>query len=104
MPDTILFGEWTPDLPDRKNAALEAKGVISIAGYYAPMKQLSDYNGASGATAGTCLGLKGVYNSAGDGQVFAGDATKLYQLVSRVATDVSKGGGYGVAPEAWWQP
>lgn len=103
MPDTIPFSEWTPDLPDRKNGALEAKGVISIAGHYAPFKAFSDYSGADAATAGTCLGLKGVYDSSGNGQVFAGDASKLYLLVSRAATDVSKSGGYSVGTDEWWQ-
>jgi hypothetical protein len=102
MPETIPFREWTPDLPDRLNGALEAKGVVSIAGNYAPFKSFNDYNGSSAATTGACLGLKGVYDSNGDGQIFAGDATKLYFLVSRAPTDVSKSGGYTVGTDEWW--
>ena len=102
MPDPIALGEWTPDRPDRKNAAMEAQGVISIAGDYAPLKDLSRY-GSQAATTGTCLGFKGVYNSSADGAIFMGDSTKLYTLASRVATNVSKVGGYSVATEAWWQ-
>lgn len=103
MPDTIPFSEWTPDLPDRKNGALEAKGVISIAGHYAPLKDFSDYSGSAAATAGVCLGLKGVYDGSSNGQIFAGDATKLYTMVSRAATDVSIAGGYSISVDAWWQ-
>lgn len=103
MPNTIPFGAWSPDLPSRKNGALEAKGVISIAGNYAPFKDISDYGGANAATDAICLGMKGVYDSNGDGRIFAGDGEKLYSLVSRAATDVSKSGGYGLATEDWWQ-
>jgi len=103
MPDTIPFNEWTPDLPSRKNGAMEAKGVVSIAGHYAPFKSMSDYSGSAAATAGVCLGLKGVYDGSGDGQIFCGDATKLYKLVSRAATDISKVGGYSVSTGDWWQ-
>jgi len=103
MPDTIQFGEWTPDLPSRKNAALEAKGVVSIAGNYAPFKSISDYAGADAATAAVCLGMKGVYDGFANGQIFAGDQDALYTLVSRVATDVSKVGGYTVSSDDWWQ-
>jgi hypothetical protein len=102
MPSTIQFQEWTPDVPDRKNGALEAKGVVSIAGSYAPFKSFSEYNGSSAATDATCLGLKGVYDSDGNGQIFAGDGAKLYKLVSRAATDVSKAGGYTVGTDEWW--
>lgn len=102
MPNTIQFQEWTPDLPDRKNGAMEAKGVVSIAGSYAPFKSFSDYSGADAATAATCLGVKGVYDSDGNGQIFAGDGSKLYTLVSREATDVSKAGGYTVGTDEWW--
>lgn len=102
MPDPIQLGEWTPDQPDRRNAALEAKGVISIAGSYAPFKSISRY-GDEADTDATCLGAKGVYDSAGDGALFMGDATKLYKLVSRAAGDVSKVGGYSVSVDKWWQ-
>lgn len=45
MPDPIPFAEWTPDRSDRANAAGEAKGVISVAGQYAPFKDIVDYSG-----------------------------------------------------------
>jgi hypothetical protein len=48
-------------------------------------------------------GSKGVYDGEGDGQIFCGDASKLYTLVSRVATDISKVGGYTVDTGDWWQ-
>jgi hypothetical protein len=103
MPEPIPLGEWMPDQPDRKSGALEAKGVISIAGSYAPFKAIADYGGGSAATSAACLGVKGVYDSSNNGQIFLGDTTKLYQCVSRVATNVSKVGGYTVAADKWWQ-
>lgn len=103
MPDTIPFGEWMPDQPARKNAANEAKGVYSSGGNYAPFPSFDDYAGASGATVATCLGAKGVYDSSTNGQIFMGDTTSLYQMQSRVATDVSKAGGYTLgAGVDWW--
>lgn len=102
MPEPIPFGEWLPDKPDRVNGAMEAKGVVSIAGHYAPFKQFAVY-GDDAATDGVCLGAKGLYYSTGDGEIYLGDASKLYKLVSRVATDVSKSGGYSVSSEGWWQ-
>ena len=102
MPKPYPFREWMPDQPDRVNTAMDAKGVISIGGAYAPFKAPVSY-GTGAATAGRCLGVKGVYDGNADGQIFMGDSTKLYRLVSRVATDVSKAGGYAVAAEKWWQ-
>lgn len=103
MPSPIPFGEWTPDQPDRKSGAAEAKGVVSTGGNYGPMASIADYAGANGATASTALGAKGVYDSATNGQIFMGDAGALYQMQSRAAVDVSKAGGYSVdASTDWW--
>lgn len=102
MASPISFGEWMPDQDDRRNGALEAKGVVSISGNYAPLPDVVFYAGASGETDTTALGLRGVYDSSNNGQIFAGDTSKLYQMQSRVMTDVSKSGGYSVASDAWW--
>lgn len=103
MPDTIAFGEWTPDLPSRKNGAMEALGVVSIAGHYAPFKAFTDYGGSAASTVFQCLGLKGVYDSSGNGFIFAGDSGNLFLMESRAATNASKSGGYTLATEDWWQ-
>lgn len=102
-PKPIAFGEWTPDQPDRKSGANEALGVISVGGHYAPFPTLSDYAGANAASDAVCLGALGVYDTNSDGTMFFGDTSKLYKLVSRVATDISKSGGYSVGTEEWWQ-
>jgi hypothetical protein len=102
-PIAIAFGEWTPDQPDRKSGVNEASGVISVGGHYAPFPQVTDYNGADAATATQCLGALNVYDESGAGTVFFGDTTKLYHLPSRVATDISKVGGYTLTGENWWQ-
>lgn len=102
MPGHIPFGEWMPDQDDRRSAALEAKGVVSISGNYAPLYGVAAYAGSNGDTTTTALGLKGVYDSSNNGQIFAGDTAKLYQMQSSVLTNVSKSGGYTVATDAWW--
>lgn len=103
MPDTAMFGAWTPDEPDRQNGSTEAKGVIAVGRQaYAPFKSFVPYNSTLAASTGVMLGARGVYTSAGDGVIFFGDATKLYWLVSRVATDISKSGGYSVSTDRAW--
>lgn len=103
MPDTIPFGEWMPDQPDRKNAANEAKGVYSKGGHYAPLPAFGEYAGTNGRAAAAVLGARGAYDSSTNGQIFMGTASKLYQMQSRVAVDVSKVGGYAVDETTdWW--
>lgn len=103
MPEPILFGAWTPDEPDRQNGSTEAKGCIAIGKQaYAPFKSFSAYNGSSAASATQMIGAKGIYTGEGDGAIFFGDTTKLYWLVSRVATDISKSGGYTVSADDAW--
>lgn len=103
MPQPILFGPWTPDEPDRQSGSTEAKGCVAIGKQsYAPFKSFTPYNATSAASAGVMLGARGIYTGTGDGAIFFGDATKLYWLVSRVATDISKSGGYSVGVDDHW--
>ena len=103
MPETIQFAEWMPDRSDRHNPASEAKGVISVGGQYGPFKSVQDYNGSSAATAATCLGARTFYDSVLVPHIYMGDATKLYHLEARVATDRSKVGGYSLGADEVWQ-
>src|SRR5678810_302983 len=102
MPTPIPFAAWEPDKSDRANPAAEAKGVISQAGQYAPFPDIQDY-GEDAATTAVCLGARAVYDSTKTPHIFMGDSTKLYELQSRVATDVSDSGGYTLGSEDGWQ-
>jgi len=103
MPDNIPFAAWEPDKSDRANPAAEAKGVISVAGQYAPFKSIQDYNGASAASANACLGARTFYDSTTAPHIYMGDTTKLYHLESRIAVDRSKGGGYTIISDQNWE-
>jgi len=104
MPDPkpIEFSEWAPDTSDRINPTREARGVISVGKQYAPFPSLQDYGG-NARTADICQGAGIFYDSAGIPHIFMGDAAKLYELQSRVATDVSQSGGYAVGGSDTWQ-
>jgi len=102
MADPIPFASWEPDKSDRQNPAAEAKGCISQAGQYAPFPDIQDYNEDS-ATDDVCLGAKALYDSTKAPHIFMGDEAALYELQSRVATDVSLVGGYNLGAEDGWQ-
>lgn len=102
MPTPIPFAPWEPDKSDRANPAAEAKGVISQAGQYAPFPDIVDYD-ADSETDAEVLGSDTFYDEDTVPHIFAGDATKLYHLESRVATDRSIAGGYTVGAFDTWQ-
>lgn len=56
-----------------------------------------------GGGANVVLGADTFYDSTTAPNIFFGDATKLYKLVSRMAVDVSKAGGYAVGGSDTWQ-
>lgn len=101
-PDVIPFGEWKPDQSDRANPTAEAKGVISQAGQYAPFPDIQEY-ATTAETSSVCLGARTVYDSDKAPHIFMGDAAALYELQSRVATDVSQSSGYTLGDEDTWQ-
>ena len=101
-PTTIPFGSWEPDKSDRANPATEAKGCISQAGQYAPFPDIEDY-ATTAQTSGTCLGAHTVYDSSNAPHIFMGASAALYELQSRVATDVSHSSGYALGDEDGWQ-
>lgn len=88
----VPFGEWTPDIDSvtAKGLTVAKNCVPSPDGY----EQLRALESVTGALTGACLGAAWFADSAGTTRVFAGDATKLYQLSSTTWTDESKGGGY----------
>lgn len=101
-PRPLPFGEWTPDVSDRLSEANEAKGVVARGGGYGPFASPVLVNEGNADLDATCKGAGTFINAAGDGETFAGDAAKLYRLVSGVFEDVSKVGGYTLATEEHW--
>jgi len=100
-PNSVPFAEWTPDRSTLGGMAQEAKGVISQAGRYAPLQDLTPYK-AGAAIAGSCIGARGFWSSAGDVNIFLGDEFDLYRMTTRQPTIVSKAAGYSPsAPDGW---
>lgn len=101
-PIRLGFGEWTPDVSDRLSDANEAKGVVARGGGYGPFYSPVQVNSGDADLDAECKGAGTFINAAGDAETFAGDATKLYRLVSGVFDDVSKAGGYTLGSEEHW--
>src|SRR5262245_45261438 len=101
-PVAIPFAEWLPDKSDRFNPTGEAKGVHSLAGQYAPFPDIQTY-GANAKAAAVVMGGDTFYDSSTLPQIFFGDSSKLYHLVSRAADNVAKVGGYTVGASDTWQ-
>lgn len=84
----VQFGEWTPDLPESNNpGALIAKNVLPQLDSYTELRSLTSF---TNALTGACLGAVWAQDGTNAIYNFAGDATKLYRLVSDTTwTDVS---------------
>lgn len=99
----VPFGEYLPDLPDYLNpGATVAKNCFPrTASSYGPIGGLTAYSDALDAR---CQGAYSALDASGNTNVFAGDAAKLYRLVSATTAweDVSKVGGYSTGPDALW--
>jgi hypothetical protein len=96
----IPFANYEPDRGVASGAGMMAKGVLSQAGRYVPLQGTAIYRAGS-ALNDACLGAAGFYDSVGAPAVFLGDVNRLYKLIAKVATDVSKLSGY--AGDADWQ-
>lgn len=84
----IPFGEWLPDRPNLENPGMtEALNVIPTAGGYAPFETFNST--PTNALDGVCKGAASFKQTNGGSFVFAGDATKLYELRNDVFTDAS---------------
>lgn len=97
----LPFAAWEPDKAIISGTAAEAKGVVSVAGRYAPLKSLQALKPGS-AMNDTALGGAGFYDTAGGVRIFLGDSGALYEIQSRVPVNVSRIGGYGVSPDWAW--
>ena len=107
MPETVPFGEWTPDNASFFNAdmprATEAKGVYpSTDRSYGPFPSFSTIS--SNALSARCQGAWSGRDKNGDTAAFAGDAAKLYKRSGAAWSDVSKAATtYGVTDEERWR-
>lgn len=97
----IPFGEYAPDNPALGNeGATVAKNVIPAIKGYKKFASLSNY---SSALTAYCRGAFAAMDTDGNVHSYAGDATKLYRLVSTTFTDSSKTGGYSSATDSYWE-
>ena len=96
----VEFGDWTPDLPAHLNSGVSSlMNAIPEARGYRSAADLLAFTDALTARA------KGMYASIDEAKGdfnFAGDATKLYRLISNVWTDESQAGNYTVATDDYW--
>lgn len=97
----VQFAPYEPDKAVVSGAAVEAKGVISQAGRYAPLPGLEIYR-QNTALNDACMGGVTSYDANNSPHIFQGDRTKLYRLIGRVPTDVSKSGGYQADADWHW--
>lgn len=105
QPNTIWIGEFMPDQPATGGDVQYSDNVRNVyprtETSYGPVQTPQPY---SSALTARCQGAAGFVSSAGNTNFFAGDATKLYNLVSGGATwaNVSKAGGYSTASDGQW--
>src|SRR5579864_4737594 len=102
----VPFGEWLPDQPDFNNpGASTIKNVVPLTKQsYGPMPTPQVY---SGALTARCQGAYGFLDASGAAHIFAGDATKLYQLTAGSApnfSDISRASGGAYATGSMIDP
>lgn len=97
----LEFGEWLPDLPELGNpGTLVATNVIPDRISYRPFPGLAVQTNALTARP---LGVFSANDASANTFVYAGDTTKLYELVDLTWNDESKVGGYTTASNDVWE-
>ena len=97
----LPFGEWLPDLPDHMNpGSTQAKNVFPAVNSYRPFNSIS--NTSSNALTARAQGGRAFRSDSGVVTIFAGDATKLYRLISNSFVDESGGTTFSTASEGYW--
>lgn len=95
----LEFSEWRPDSPEfEKDGDIEALNLIPANPGYRPFPALATVTDALGARA---QGAFFARDLTGAGVLFAGDATKLYQLSGSTWSDVS-GATYATPSDGQW--
>ena len=90
------FGAWLPDLDEMNPVAhlRDAQGCLPGLASYRPLPGLNTVTGAMSARCRGIFAARDIDNAA---HMYAGDATKLYELEAGVWTDRSKTGSYTTA-------
>jgi hypothetical protein len=100
----VPLGPWLPDQPEYGNpgSATMLNCVPRTVNSYGPAPSTSAVTGALDAR---CQGAIYVRDKSGNVHGFAGDASKLYTIVSGSPNwvDISKSGGYTTAADGQWQ-
>lgn len=97
----INIGQWAPDASDYGNpGAIVCKNAFPGVNSYLPWPRLSITTDTLTARP---RGAIEVVDSAGNNYQYAGDASKIYSLVSASWTDVSLGGGYTTGTNERWE-
>lgn len=95
----IPFGEWKPDQADLRTGISDVNNAVPALEGYRSMDGLSVYSTAIDAR---CQGAFSLQDDTGNAFTFAGNATKLYRLVSTTPTDYSIAGGYSTGSDERW--
>ncbi len=99
---TLPFGPYLPDRASFRNpGVLVARGVVPREpGTYGPLRELET---VSNSLSSRCLGAISARDVSNNVYVYAGDASKIYELAGGTFTDQSKGGGYTVSNGDGWE-
>ena len=97
----LPFAEWAPDRAIISGVSSEALGVVRLGGRFVPLKTAVPLR-ASWSMADTAIGGAGFYDDAGRVHIFTGDRTAIYRVQDRAPVNISKIGGYNVAPDWGW--
>lgn len=104
MSEVLPFGEYLPDQADFGNpgGVNFINAIPKVGSHYPTYGPVKDLVGASDALAARCQGAGAGMDTSRNVSLFAGDATKLYELVDGVWTDRSIGGGYSTSASSVW--
>lgn len=98
---TIPFGKLLPDQAGFRNpGVLTAKNVVPQAGSYGPFRDLVSI---SNALSGRCWGAITARGTDGIPYLYAGDSSKLYEMIGSTLSDQSLAGGYTLADDDVWE-
>lgn len=89
----IPFGEFAPDQSVISGQSPLIKGVLPLSGRYGPLPDLQQVRAGSMIN-DPCIGGKSFYDSDGFPVTFLADHGRLYRVVGKIPSDVSKSGGY----------
>lgn len=89
----IPFGQFAPDQSKISGQSPLIKGVLPLSGRYAPLPDLAQVRAGSMIN-DPCLGGRCFYDGDGFPVAFLADHGRLYRVVGKIPTNISKSGGY----------